>query len=83
VATVPPTIKLAASSFGKARSAMLFGWIFAGHQIGSAVASFGAGWSRTILMSYTPALYFAGGACLVAACIVFTLDKRQGTKNAS
>ena len=30
VATVPPTVKLASAAFGKERSAMIFGWIFAG-----------------------------------------------------
>jgi predicted MFS family arabinose efflux permease len=69
IATVPPTVKLAASTFGKERAAMVFGWIFAAHQIGAAVAAFGAGLTRTLLLTYTPALYVAGAACLVAALL--------------
>jgi len=60
IATVPPTVKLAATTFGRERAPMVFGWIFAAHQIGAAVAAFGAGMTRTLLLTYTPALYAAG-----------------------
>jgi MFS family permease len=73
VATVPPTVKLATVSFGKERSAMIFGWIFAAHQIGSAAAAYGAGLSRTLLLTYSPALYAAGALCIVAAGAVFLI----------
>jgi len=73
IATVPPTVKLASAAFDKERGAMVFGWIFAGHQIGGAVAAYGAGLSRTVLASYSPALYAAGAACLLAAMAVFLI----------
>jgi len=69
IATVPPTVRLAGSAFGRERAPMVFGWIFAAHQIGAATAAFGAGLSRTLLLTYTPALYVAGGACLVVALL--------------
>lgn len=47
VATVPPTVRLAADTFGKARVDVMFGWIFAEHQLGSATVAFGAGVLRT------------------------------------
>ncbi|MGN5478340.1 hypothetical protein ACTMU2_19025 [Cupriavidus basilensis] len=47
IATVPPTVKLAATAFGRERAPMVFGWIFAAHQVGAATAAFGAGLSRT------------------------------------
>jgi sugar phosphate permease len=75
VATVPPTVKLATAAFGKERSAMIFCWIFAGHQLGGAVAAFGAGLSRTLLLTYTPALYAAGFACLIAALSIFLIQR--------
>ncbi|RYE95094.1 MAG: MFS transporter, partial [Oxalobacteraceae bacterium] len=34
IATVPPTVKLAADAFGPARATLVFGWIFAAHQLG-------------------------------------------------
>jgi len=75
IATVPPTVKLAASEFGRERGAMIFGWVFAGHQIGGAVAAYGAGLSRTLLLTYTPALYAAGIACLLAAGGIFLIRR--------
>jgi hypothetical protein len=52
---------------------MIFGWVFAGHQLGGAVAAYGAGLSRTLLLTYTPAVYAAGIACLVAAGGIFLI----------
>jgi len=74
VATVPPTVKLATAAFGKERGPMIFGWIFAAHQIGSATAAYGAGLSRTLLLTYSPALYSAGAACILAALAIFLIE---------
>jgi sugar phosphate permease len=73
IATIPPTVKLAAQSFGKERAGMVFGWIFAAHQLGAAVAAYGAGLTRTLLLTYNPALFAAGAACLVAAVSVLAI----------
>jgi sugar phosphate permease len=73
VATVPPTVKLAAAHFGPQRSGLVFGWIFAGHQLGAATAALGAGTSRTLLGSYLPALVAAGSLCLAAALLSLSL----------
>lgn len=75
IATVPPTIKLAGSTFGRERAPMVFGWIFAAHQIGAAAAAFGAGLSRTLWLTYSPALYVAGSACLVAALLALSVRR--------
>ncbi|MCZ2496554.1 MFS transporter [Xylophilus sp. Kf1] len=77
IATVPPTVKLAGAEFGPQKVGLVFGWIFAAHQLGAATAAYGAGFSRTILMSYTPALYVAGGACLLAALLALTARRMQ------
>ncbi len=76
VATVPPTVKLAAERFGRERASLTFGWIFAGHQLGAATAAFGAGATRTEFATYLPALYIAGTFCLFAALLVMTLGRR-------
>jgi predicted MFS family arabinose efflux permease len=75
VATVPPTVRLTANGFGRERAPLLFGWIFASHQIGSAVAAVGAGMSRDALASYLPAFFIAGVACLLAAALVIMLRR--------
>ncbi|MDT2020214.1 MFS transporter [Methylocella sp. CPCC 101449] len=70
IATVPPTVKLAAQHFGREKANLVFGWVFAGHQLGAATAAFGAGLSRTVLDSYLPAFFVAGALCLIAAALV-------------
>jgi MFS family permease len=79
VATVPPTVALAADTFGKERVGIVFGWIFASHQFGAALAAWGAGAVRGWTGSYETAFIAAGGACLVAAMLVMriALPQRQ------
>ncbi len=67
VATVPPTVRLTGSIFGRERAGVIFGWIFAAHQLGAATAALAGGLSRTEWSTYLPAFYGAGAACLVAA----------------
>jgi hypothetical protein len=54
---------------------VVFGWIFASHQIGAAVAALGAGLTRSLTNSYLPAFFFAGSMCLVAAAIVWLIRR--------
>jgi len=75
IATVPPTVKLAAQAFGKEKAGLVFGWVFAAHQLGAAVAAYGAGLTRTLLLTYNPALFAAGAACLVAAVLVMRIRR--------
>jgi MFS family permease len=65
VATVPPTLALCRSIFGD-RAPVVFGWIFASHQVGGALMAFGAGVIRDHLQHYDPAWYLGGALCLLA-----------------
>ncbi len=76
VATVPPTVKLAAQHFGAEKSGLVFGWIFAGHQLGGATAALLAGIARTTLDTYTPALLLAGVFCVLAALLILTIGNK-------
>ena len=76
IATVPPTVRISASVFGREKGALAFGWVFMGHQLGAAVAAFGAGLSRSELSTYLPAFYAAGAACLIAALIALAAKPR-------
>jgi MFS family permease len=76
IATVPPTVRLAAQRFGPERANLVFGWIFAGHQLGAGTAALGAGLSRTLLSSYLPAFFVAGALCIVAALIVLAISRQ-------
>ena len=75
IATVPPTVRLTADTFGRARVGMMFGWIVAAHQLGAATAALGAGLIHTRLGDYTVAFWAAGALCLVAAALVFGLGR--------
>ncbi len=77
LATVPPTVKLTVERFGPARANVVFGWIFAGHQIGAASAAYGAGLSRTVLASYLPAFFVSGALCIIAALLVLLITKKS------
>lgn len=76
IATVPPTVKLAGQAFGPQKVGLVFGWIFAAHQLGAAVAAWGAGLTRTLLMTYNPALYTAGAVCLLAALMALFIQRK-------
>ena len=67
IATVPPTVRLTTEAFGEKDGPVVYGWIATGHQIGAAVAAFGAGLVRTEFESYLAALLVAGMACVIAA----------------
>jgi MFS family permease len=66
VATVPPTAALCREAFGEAGS-VVFGWVFAAHQIGAAIVSVAAGVIRDTTGQYTMAWVGAACLCLVAA----------------
>ncbi|WP_297910923.1 MFS transporter [Thiomonas sp.] len=70
IATVPPTVKLAGARFGAERAGLIFGWVFAAHQLGAATAAYGAGLMRSLLDTYSPSLFIAGVACLGAALAI-------------
>ncbi len=70
IATVPPTLRLAARAFGDRNAAVMFGWIAAAHQVGAAFAAWGAGALRTGTGTYLHAFLAAGGLCLAASLMV-------------
>jgi sugar phosphate permease len=72
VATVPPTVALCRTYFGT-DGAVVFGWVFASHQVGAAIAATGAGLVRDRLGEYTLAWYVAGGLALGAAVLSLLL----------
>jgi sugar phosphate permease len=73
VATVPPTVRLTGQTFGAAKAPVLFGWIFAAHQLGSATAAYGSGVARDSVLTYMPAFVAAGVACFLAVALLTTM----------
>ena len=78
IATVPPSVRLTAQTFGREQAPLVFGWIFAAHQLGAGMMAFGAGVSRDALSSYLPAFFVAGVLCVVAALSLGLLRGRSG-----
>lgn len=74
VATVPPTAALCRSLFAE-RGTIVFGWVFASHQIGAAVAAFGGGIVRDVFGEYTYAWWGGAAICVLAA--VLSIMPRQ------
>ena len=75
IATVPPTVQLCREYFGVARSGVVYGWVFAFHMIGAAIAASFAGWIRETNGDYEVAWYVAAILCLIAAASMFLLKK--------
>lgn len=66
IATVPPTVALCREHFG-AQGTIVFGWVFASHQIGAAVAATAAGFARDAFGDYTATWLVTGLLAIVAA----------------
>jgi sugar phosphate permease len=78
IATVPPTVALVADRFGRANVGAVFGWVFFGHQIGAALASYLGGMVRVSLDDYTAAFLGAGVLAILASLMVLVI-RREST----
>jgi MFS family permease len=76
IATVPPTIALTREYFGAAKSGVIYGWVFASHMIGAAIAAAYAGIIRDVQGDYFIAWITAAVLCLVAAGSMVFLRKK-------
>ncbi|MBT2594574.1 MFS transporter [Arthrobacter sp. ISL-72] len=79
VATVPPTAAICRQVFG-ADGSVVFGWVFAAHQLGAAAAALTAGAIRDATGQYTYAWFGAAAMCTIAAVISATIRKDAGAR---
>ena len=77
IATVPPTVRLTANTFGKENTGLMFGWISASHQLGGAAAAYLGGVLRVDLGTYTQAFIISGALCFVAAALVMCIGRTR------
>ena len=75
VATVPPTVRLATEIFGPERVGIVYGWIFAAHQLGAATAAWTAGLVREGSGSYVLAFIGAGVVGVAAGVVALGVDR--------
>ena len=79
VATVPPTILLCRTVLGPEKGTVVYGWVFASHQIGGAIAAYGAALARVKFGDYSLAFYTAGILCVITSYFVLKIgrDKKE------
>jgi MFS family permease len=77
VATGPATFTLTNQLFGRRDAPVIISWIFAGHQVGGALAALGAGAVRSLTGDYLLAFMTSGLACLLASLLVLRVTRPQ------
>jgi predicted MFS family arabinose efflux permease len=77
IATVAPTVRLATDHFGKEQGSIIYGWLFAAHQLGSGAAAFMGGYMYEHYHSYTITFLSAGILCILATVFVFSVKQKQ------
>jgi MFS family permease len=75
VATVPPTVTLCREIYGVDRGAIVFGWVFASHMVGAAIAAAVSGWIRVSAGDYATAWWLAGILAFVAAALSLAISR--------
>ena len=73
VATVPPTVVLCRRVLGPERGTVVYGWVFAAHQIGGSIAAYGAAVLRVQFGNYASAFYISGILCLITSYFVLQI----------
>ena len=70
IATVPPTVNLTATIFGRASVGTLYGWIWFAHMVGAALAAYAGGFFRVLLGDYHLMFVSAGILGFIAVTLV-------------
>jgi predicted MFS family arabinose efflux permease len=78
IATVPPTVALVADRFGRHNVGIVYGWVFAAHMFGAAIAAWVAGVVREQVGDYAAAFVAAGWIAIIAGFAALAI-RRPGT----
>ena len=81
VATVPPTVILCRTVLGPEKATVVYGWVFAAHQVGGSIAALGAGIARVHLGDYASAFYLSGFLCIITAWAVLRISDQSSAKS--
>ncbi|MEY4379718.1 MAG: hypothetical protein RLZZ378_121 [Actinomycetota bacterium] len=74
VATVPPTVMLCRQVLKPEQGAVIYGWVFAAHQVGGSIAAFGAAVLRIKFGDYAIAFYITGLLCVITSYFVLKIS---------
>ena len=81
VATVPPTVILCRTVLGPEKATVVYGWVFAAHQVGGSIAALGAGVARVHLGDYASAFYLSGFLCIITAWAVLRISDQSSARS--
>jgi sugar phosphate permease len=76
IATVPPTVALVADRFGQHNVGVVYGWVFAAHMVGAAIAAWVAGIVREHVGDYAAAFVAAGWIAIIAGFAALMIRRR-------
>ncbi len=74
VATVPPTVLLCRQVLGPDKGAIIYGCVFAAHQVGGSIAALGAALLRVKFGDYASAFYITGLLCVITSYFVLQMN---------
>ena len=74
-ATVPPTVALCADRFGRHNVGLVYGWVFAAHMLGGAIAAVSAGIIRDNIGDYGVAFLLAGTLAVMGGLMALTIRR--------
>jgi predicted MFS family arabinose efflux permease len=75
IATVPPTVALCADRFGRQNVGIVYGWVFAAHMLGAAIAAWVAGLVRESAGDYAAAFVAAGWLAVLAGVAALAIRR--------
>ncbi len=79
LSTIPATSALTADLFGKQNVGVVFGWICFAHQVGAAIAAYGAGYIHSLVGNYNLAFMSSGLFAFVAMGGVVCIREPKAT----
>jgi len=74
-------VMLCRQVLGPEKGAIIYGWVFASHQIGGAIAAFGAGLLRVKFGDYAAAFYITGILCVITSYFVLQITLKEKVNN--
>jgi MFS family permease len=80
VATVPPTVLLCRQVLGPDKGPVVYGWVFAAHQVGGSIAALGAALLRVKFGDYASAFYATGLLCVITSYFVLQMNWVKDSK---
>ncbi len=75
IATVPPTVMLVAKTFGRQNVGIVYGWVFAAHQLGAAMAAWIGGVARDNYGDYALAFTVAGITAMIGGFLALGIRR--------